>query len=307
MPSLHNILLLALFFVQWCLAILVNSTIDDAFPDPRSGATIQYTPAAAWNLGGSCQPCTAKPDISLLYNNTWHDTTFYPTSGRAPFPNTPLNATIELTGSAVYVYCALARTAVSPTGNSDMTFWIDGSKVGEFVRTAPGLPGYEHNVLVYRNTSIPDGKHTFMIQNGRVDGPVALMMLDRIVYTYDDGVQAQSKQKLGVIIGGTLGGVAGLCILAIGFGYWFIKHRRERARKDALAGGASTLPQIVTVQSPLDAIPYPLTSPTNTYASHYASSPRIGTTLGSGSSGQDAPPGYYDFDSKRPIGYHKKR
>ena len=75
MPSLHDILLLALFFVQQCLAILVNSTIDDAFPDPRSGARIQYIPAAAWNLGGTCEPCTAKPDISLLYNNTWHDTT----------------------------------------------------------------------------------------------------------------------------------------------------------------------------------------------------------------------------------------
>jgi hypothetical protein len=65
-----------------------------------------------------------------------------------------------------------------------MSFYIDGSKVGEFVQLAPGLPGYDYDVLVYKNTSIPEGKHTFLLQNGRVNGVKALVMLDRIVYSW---------------------------------------------------------------------------------------------------------------------------
>lgn len=33
-------------------------------------------------------------------------------------------------GTAVYVFCVLARTRLSPTGNSDMSFFIDGELVG---------------------------------------------------------------------------------------------------------------------------------------------------------------------------------
>jgi len=51
------------------LAALVNVSIDDT--------QFTYQPAAAWNVGGSCQGCTAHPDVTQFYGGTWHDGTVY--------------------------------------------------------------------------------------------------------------------------------------------------------------------------------------------------------------------------------------
>lgn len=87
-------------------------------------------------------------------------------------------------GTAIYVICILAKTASSPTGNSDMSFYIDNDFVGEFYQIAPGEPGYQYNLTVYSNNSIPGGLHTFKLQNGHVDGIKALVILDAIIYSY---------------------------------------------------------------------------------------------------------------------------
>lgn len=94
------------------------------------------------------------------------------------------NFSISLAGTAVYVFCALALTTAGPSGNSDMTFTIDGQVVGNFVRPAPNLPGYEPNFLVYSNDLLPPGPHVMGIINGRVNGTKSLIIIDRIVYTY---------------------------------------------------------------------------------------------------------------------------
>lgn len=86
-------------------------------------------------------------------------------------------------GSAVYIYCILALTSVNPAGNSDMKFYIDNEVVGTFVRPPPGTSGFEYDVLVYFNASIPHGAHQLMIQNGRINGPKSLVMLDAIIYS----------------------------------------------------------------------------------------------------------------------------
>jgi hypothetical protein len=92
------------------------------------------------------------------------------------------NAHLPL-GTAVYVQCVLARTINSPSGNSDMSFFIDGSLVGTFVRPAPGTTGYDYDQTVYFNTTLSPGSHTIRIQNGHVDGRKSLLILDRIIYT----------------------------------------------------------------------------------------------------------------------------
>jgi hypothetical protein len=65
-----------------------------------------------------------------------------------------------------------------------MTFFIDGQQVGRFINNPPGTQGYDYDVLVYHNTTIPAGDHEFTLQNGNKDGPKALVLFDRIVYTY---------------------------------------------------------------------------------------------------------------------------
>lgn len=277
---------------------LLNSTIDDGFPDPRAGVSISYIPPEAWNKGGSCERCTARPSVTELYNGTWHDSTFNTVAGSNNFPNTPLSATVTFTGSAIYVFCAIAKTTRGPFGNSDMTFFIDNDQVGNFYRPAPGTPGYDYNVLVYKNESIPNGEHAFTLRNGRVDGIQSLVLLDRIVYTYDDG--SGGSPPIGAIVGGTLGGVAFLCAIAVAVGYWWMK-RKDKGR--AAANGTGSEPKQTPTGAPqappshLTPVPFTLTSPTNMNHQHHPTSPSAVTTW----SGKSGPQGHSHY--RGPSGY----
>lgn len=63
-----------------------------------------------------------------------------------------------------------------------MTFYINGTLTGMFSKLAPGTDDYNYNVTVIFTTSLPLGLHDLTIQNGHVDGPTSLMLLDAIVY-----------------------------------------------------------------------------------------------------------------------------
>ncbi|KAF8552923.1 hypothetical protein OG21DRAFT_1510912 [Imleria badia] len=59
---------------SFALAALQNVTVDNAV---LTGAMVpQYLPSdSVWNIGNNCTACFVKPDPSLAYNGTWHDTT----------------------------------------------------------------------------------------------------------------------------------------------------------------------------------------------------------------------------------------
>ncbi|THU80168.1 hypothetical protein K435DRAFT_696243 [Dendrothele bispora CBS 962.96] len=178
-----------LLFISTVLAALVNRTIDDTIQD-SSGNSVQYSPnipgRTAWNVGGDCDACTAGAlNTSELFDKTWHDGTYNPVPGSNDFPNVPLNASFSFTGTAIYVFCVLARSTVAfrPDGNSDMSFYIDGVLSGTFVKQAPGEQGYDYHVPVYVNESLSPGQHDFLLQNGHVNGTKSLVLLDSIVYS----------------------------------------------------------------------------------------------------------------------------
>ena len=55
------------------MARLVNTTIDDSDP------TIQYAPAGnnQWTARTQdCDSCSTAPDVSQVYDHTWHDATY---------------------------------------------------------------------------------------------------------------------------------------------------------------------------------------------------------------------------------------
>ncbi|KAJ8520582.1 hypothetical protein ONZ45_g2609 [Pleurotus djamor] len=180
---------LVLFFslLPHVLSISRNITIDDSLGDPATGTFIQYHPPDAWNDGRDCNACTAHPSESMLFRRTWTDSTFNRNPGSNSFPNTVLSASVTFNGTAVYVQCALARTRSSPTGDSDMTFLIDGQIAGAFARDAPGEDGYDYNVTVFSKTDLSPGVHSLVLLNGHVNGTKALVLLDSIIYTQDDG------------------------------------------------------------------------------------------------------------------------
>lgn len=225
----------------------MNVTIDD------QSTGLIFSPADAWNNGASCANCTARPDASRAVDGTWHDSTFNKNSGSNAYPNQVLNVSMSLNGTAIYVICILAKTATSPTGNSDMSFYIDNDFVGEFYQTAPGEPGYQYNFTVYSNNSIPNGLHTFKLQNGHVDGIKALVILDAIIYSYDDGqpdspnstsgvsdippttvtsssVAASSGTNIGSIVGPAVGVPLALIIGVVAF--FLLRRRKGRAKPE---------------------------------------------------------------------------
>ncbi|KAF6766494.1 hypothetical protein DFP72DRAFT_866681 [Ephemerocybe angulata] len=189
------------------LAALVNSTVDDSFPDPLTGDKIAYTPDGVWTDGKSCQGCSAQPSEQSLYRGTWHQGTFN-SSDASKVPA----ASMTFKGTAIYVYCVLPRTTDNPSGYASMTFLIDGQPAGTFEKTPPdGQTGYDYDVLVYSKTGLPDKIHYFVLQVGKGAASDTLALLDKIVYSYDDG---KKGTQLGAIIGGVLAGLIVLGAIA---------------------------------------------------------------------------------------------
>ncbi|KAK7449292.1 hypothetical protein VKT23_013435 [Stygiomarasmius scandens] len=183
---------LSWFYFSSAVAVIVNRTIDDTFPD-SSGNKIQYFPnekgRVSWNIGGQCDACTAGAlDPTQVFDKTWHDGTYNPDPGSNDFPNVPLNASVTFNGTAIYVFCVLAKTTSGPDGNSDMSFYIDGELSGTFVKKPPNMPGFDYHVPVYVNESLSTGTHEFLLQNGHVNGTKSLVLLDQIIYSFDDGI-----------------------------------------------------------------------------------------------------------------------
>ncbi|KAL5490713.1 hypothetical protein ACEPAI_5547 [Sanghuangporus weigelae] len=169
---------------------MINVTIDDAFGDPTNGRQIQYFPSTAWQRGDGCQPCTAKPSpASDAWLGTWHDATFNPNDTAT---NSALGqiivASAQFTGTAVYVNCILTRSFTSPDGNTDMTFYFDDddNPADVFQKTPNGDTSYQFGVTVFSATNLPFGEHTVRLEVGHA-GQKALVLLDSITYTADDG------------------------------------------------------------------------------------------------------------------------
>lgn len=88
----------------------------------------------------------------------------------------------RLLGTAVYVFCILASTFVSPTGNTDMTFFLDNEQAGILERPPTGNITYLYNQIVFSRNGLSPGTHSIQIDSGH-NGIKALVLLDRIVYT----------------------------------------------------------------------------------------------------------------------------
>jgi len=231
-------LLAGLFFLPFVLASLVNVTIDDKFDDPQTGIQLVYLPPGAWNNGTkSCSGCIAHVDPSQLYNGTWHESTFNPQPSNNGSKSSQIQtASVAFNGSALYVYCAIAH---SSDGYSDMTFFIDGELVGSFSQppSTGSQPDYQYHVPVYVNHSMPAALHTFALQNGHIGGQKSLVLLDSIIYTYDNGKQESTSASVSaahsrrtVLLGSILGTLLGLLFVIVGTYIFVLCHRRRRRR-----------------------------------------------------------------------------
>jgi len=139
-----------------------------------TGQEIQYS--KNWSFGPTCTKCEAKVNPpNEPFDQSWHDSTF--------LTNGPLlTASVTFTGSAVYVVCILTGTSSNPNANSDMTFLLDGEEVGSFQQSPNGNPAYLFDSVVFSKNDLSLEQHNITLVSGRL-GKVALVLLDRIIYT----------------------------------------------------------------------------------------------------------------------------
>lgn len=172
-------------------ATLINITVDDTNPDPLTGNIFTYSPDGSWNQGNNCTPCFRKLDATLTFDGTWHDTTYDSSQAglsevqTALFKFTgtfsvliPSHLLIGYLGSAIYVY-----GIETPGSSANMSFYIDGQHAGQTLYGNSELSANVYKSLLYANTSIFPGAHTFEIKNGGGGGITSQLLFDYITYT----------------------------------------------------------------------------------------------------------------------------
>ncbi len=90
--------LLLLLAPRLVFGSLVNITVDNAAPNPTTGAAFSYAPDNTWNEGNGCGFCSAKPNASLAYNQTWQDVSFDPNTDGAQYHEVQ-TATLQFNGA----------------------------------------------------------------------------------------------------------------------------------------------------------------------------------------------------------------
>ncbi len=81
------------------------------------------------------------------------------------------------------MFCIIADSVISPTGTSDMSFYIDGKVVGGFWHAPSGNTSYQYSYPVYSNSSLDPGIHSFTMVGGHIGGVKSLILLDYFVYS----------------------------------------------------------------------------------------------------------------------------
>ncbi|KAM5534948.1 hypothetical protein V8D89_011321 [Ganoderma adspersum] len=251
MPLLRRLLLPSLLLPIIPVSTkLVNITVDDTIGDPTAASTLTFSPSDKWSQGQGCPGCavhtgntSSTVDISKVFDGTWHDTTYHPLIAGDP----EHLVSFTFTGSAVYAYNIIANQIPFVTTLTNLTFQINGDLVGTYMHIPQNTTNtFEYGVLVYANTSLPYGQHTFVMSAGGSND--SLILFDSIIYTQDStdssptpvsasnsagsispssaaplatstaaSGSSKSSPPIGAIVGGVVGGVISLAVALIVF------------------------------------------------------------------------------------------
>ncbi|KAL7280372.1 hypothetical protein ACG7TL_005297 [Trametes sanguinea] len=161
-------------------ANLVNRTIDDQLGDIVTGAVPSKAPDDKWAQAQTCDTCGIHPgevDVSKAHDGTWSDSTYHPGE-----PDRVITASFA--GTAVYVFNLIANTFPYITTETNLSFSIDGTYMGQYIHLPDPPSTILYNVCVFSTSNLPNQTHTLEI---RANGPTAsLILFDYIVYTFDE-------------------------------------------------------------------------------------------------------------------------
>ena len=247
-------------------AVTVNITVDDTFGNIDGSVIPTYLPAndTFWHAGSPselCDICVIEPswlDASQIVNKSWHHAIY----GKS---DTPVQVQVVFPGTAVYVYNIIPNTF--PDGSStlvNISFALDGKTVGEFKHFPNASSEISYHQLVYSHTNLSDSSHTFIMSASGIDSEPSLILFDYLVYTTEvedmtsaTATQAQvpasgtsnvlsspattaspatppseyssTRTPTATIVGGVLGGIALLVLLALFPVFYQLRLRRRQA------------------------------------------------------------------------------
>ncbi|KAI0756222.1 hypothetical protein C8Q80DRAFT_16007 [Daedaleopsis nitida] len=237
-----------LISVSWIVtstakSVFVNRTIDDELGDSATGAQPSYLPKGKWNQGTECSGCHIGPsmvDTRQVFDGTWHDST-YDVGG----PDHDILATFV--GTAVYVYFIVPNTIPQTTTVMNTSFFLDDTFDGLFTHEPSTGSDIAYRVPVYTKDQLPNQQHTLLMRATGTN--TSLILFDYLVYTVEEteasitpsttstspgstahssttpSVDSASPVPVAAIVGGTLGGMCAIILIAAIF---VIRRRRSR-------------------------------------------------------------------------------
>lgn len=168
-----------------------NITLDDTDP------TLQYF--GPWATGQDCTNCSFQPDSKKMYNGTWQDSTYDVTQIKRPgqpgftflFEGKTTDSGLELLfltnlfyvlrlGTAVYIYCALAKYIQYDTVATQLNFYIDGKNLTSkafYWSPSTTVTDFRYNVSVFAIEGLSSGPHNLTVRSW------AAFLFDRLVFT----------------------------------------------------------------------------------------------------------------------------
>ncbi|KAI9059940.1 hypothetical protein FKP32DRAFT_1578989, partial [Trametes sanguinea] len=165
---------------------LVNRTIDDQLGDSVTGAVPSYAPDGGWAAAQNCQTCGIHPgevDVSKPFEGTWSDSTYHPGQ-----PDRVITA--EFAGTAVYVFNLIANSFPYITTETNMSFSLDGTYMGQYTHLPDSSETILYEICVFSTSNLANGSHTLEM---RANGPTAsLILFDYIIYTADEPTTSDS-------------------------------------------------------------------------------------------------------------------
>ncbi|KAH0832372.1 hypothetical protein J3R83DRAFT_13401, partial [Lanmaoa asiatica] len=247
-------------FASFTLSAFQNVTVDDAV---STGPVIpQYLPSTSnWNIGNNCSGCSVKPDPSLAFDGTWHDCSYSPTAGVEQAIN------FNFTGTALYIFFIIANIQIGTSTLTNIEFVLDGVVVSQYTHIPSStISDYQYNVPVYVNEALTNGEHTMMIQPASLQNNM-LMLFDYLIYSTDMSSSASPsaqttstspplptssgtqgtfpRQNTGATVGGTVGGVAALVLMAASL-LCYRRYKRSTAGRPPVEDGAVVDPFILS-------------------------------------------------------------
>ncbi|KAH0583495.1 hypothetical protein H2248_009123 [Termitomyces sp. 'cryptogamus'] len=271
---------LLFLFSPLIYAAITNRTIDDTHGDLVTGAKPIYLPGP-WQHS-DCGGCAIKPPLDNVFMQTYSAFTYM----EEKFPSMSIQFSFQ--GTAIYVYFILANFVNDGVTTETLCdFLLDGVNVSRFHHDPTSSREYEFNALAFAKDNLTNNNHTLLISTSGVNRHL-FTSFDYANYTFDDTpatssassfvTQQQSptttptssrdshSMPIGVIIGGTVGGILILSMIII----IFLCLRRKRYRSFLSSPGGNVARAFTTRWLPPPALtqgtliePYTFTAASN--------------------------------------------